>query len=309
MFVKVLLLLFFVNSTAFGQTFITVDKDTYELVEDINFSLYNNKRVVYNGATRADEATTIKPDIIYDSIVFSRVDYETLSLMKAQIDSIIFLSKKTIYLDEIVIGDKKDKEIILGETNRFIKRRSRPLSKDLDYGLVLLNGSPEKLKLNKLMFYIDKVKLKTAYRAYFMEVSEVLHGEGHQHAEPGDVIYETDILYLNPKDKGKVEISLPDDLFLPAAKKMFVWIELIDYYNESGVVAEAKPDERTKLKFQLSKQLNYYSRLYDVHANMLSEFIININTWLNYDYVNTFFATPHKSSLVAPAIVLYAQKP
>lgn len=258
--VKVLLLFFFVNSTALGQTFITVDNDTYEVIDGINFSLYNNKRVVFNGVTRDDKATTIKPDILYDSIVFSRVDYEKFSLKRNQLDSVVFLSKKTIHLDEVVVGDKKDREIILGETNRFIKRHSRPFSKHLDYGLVLFNGSLEKLKLNKVEFYVDKVKLKTAYRINFMEVIEIWDGEGHQHAEPGAVIYETDTLYLEPKNKGKIEISLPEDLYLPYANKMFVWIELIDYYNENGVVAEAKPDERTKLKFQLSKQLNYYSR-------------------------------------------------
>jgi hypothetical protein len=298
-----------VSNTVFSQTFITVDQDTYELIEDVSYSLYNNKQIVYNGTMSSERATTLSNNIQFDSIVLSKVDYDALGFTKSRIDSVIFLSKKTFYLDEIVIGGKNDKEFILGETNRFIKKSSRPLLKSLDYGLVFLNGSAQQIRLNKLVFYVDKVKLRTAYRVNFMEVTEVVEGDGHQIAEPGELIYTTDTLFLKPKDKGRIEVALPELFYLPATKKMFVWIELLEYYSDTNIVLNTpEVQQRTKLKFQLSKQSNYYARLMDINRKDLTGFLININKWLGYDYVNTFFIPPHKSFLVAPAIILYGQK-
>ena len=307
LFVNSLLLAIFICNNVASQTFVTVDKDTYEFVEDVNYSLYNSKQLVYKGVTPSDKATTIKPDILYDSIVFSRVDYKTLGLLRTQFDSLIFLSKKTFYLDEVVIGSKMGGDIILGETNRFIKRRSRPFLKELGYGVVLTNSLLYNLKLDKAVFYVDKVKLRTAYRINFMQFKEVSDGEGHQHIEPGRLIYRTDILYLNPKDKGKVEVSLGGNIQLIQEEGVFVWIELIDYYNEDGVVTDVKEDEWTRLKFQMSKQLDYYSHTVDLYSNKSSTFMVNTNLWLKHDYLRAFFKTPHKSMLITPAIVLYAK--
>ena len=301
-------LLWLVSNLSFGQVFVPVDADTFEIVEDVNYALYNNKQVVYKGITVPDKLTVIKEDVAFDSISLSRIDYQTLGLVKSRIDSMVLLSKKIIYLDEVVIGAKDEKEIIIGETNRFIKRHARTLSKDLDYGLVFSNGSPQKLKLNKVAFYVNKVKLKTAYRINFCEVSEIPINEGHQRMEPGEVIYATDTLYLNPKDKNKVEVVLPAEFYLAATKKMFVWIQLLGYYDAAGKEIVPEADKLTRLKFQVSDKTNYYSRMYDSTLKQPTLDIINRNLMLNYDFATLFFTTPHKSELVAPAIVLYAHK-
>jgi len=245
---------------------------------------------------------------MFDSIAFSRVDYESKGFLRKHWDSVVFMSKKTIYLDEVVIGGKKDKEITLGETNRFVKRRSRPFPKELIYGSLFLNGSPQKLQLDKMAIYVDKVMFKTAYRINFTEVNETIGDEAHVFAAPGEVLYATDTLYLNPKDKGRVEVILPDGFYLPSTKKMFVWVQLLDYYDDSGVVVVPEDDKYTKLKFQLSEKANFYSKTSDYHTKELSKELINMNKWLNYDHAVLFFDTPHKSDLVAPAIVIYAHK-
>ncbi|MFP9115308.1 hypothetical protein ACLI1A_15330 [Flavobacterium sp. RHBU_3] len=312
--VVISLFLFLVNVPAFSQMFVTVDKDTYELVEDVNYALYNNKKEVYKGVTLSDKPTTIKPDVVFDSIAFSRVDYETLGKAKKDIDSITFLTKKTFYLDELVIGSEDKKEILLGESNRFVKRRSAAISKELIQGLVFLNGTSQNYVLDKLAFYVEKVKVRTAYKVNFIQVDEVVENEAFYRVEPGEVIYATDTLYLNPKDKNKIEVTLPIDFNLPATKKMFVWIQLIGYYDENGNEVTPEKDEMTRLKFQMSNQTNYYAKMSDGGKKKvngehpLTDFFININRMYNYDYAHLFFTTPHKSFLVAPAIVLYAHK-
>jgi len=208
----------------------------------------------------------------------------------------------------VVIGSNKKNEVTLGENNRFVKRMSRALCKDLDYGLIILNGSPQKLQLDKIAFYIDKVKLKTAYRINFSEVNEIYVNEAYRLAEPGELLYTTDTLYLNPKDKNRMEVMLPPDCYLPSARKMFVWIQLLGYYDATGKEVIPETDQQTKLKFQMSEKTNYYSRRFDRNTQKTTREIFNINQTISYDLAKMYFITPHKSDLVAPAILLYAHK-
>jgi hypothetical protein len=303
----ILFLLFLISGAALGQAFVPVDNDTFEIVENVDYALYKQKKLVFHGISRPDTLTFVDEKMVFDSIAFSRVDYESKGFLRKQWDSVVF-SKKTIYLDEVVIGGKEEKEIILGETNRFVKRRSRPFNKELIYGSVFLNGSPQKLQLGKMAIYVDKVKFKTAYRINFTEVNETISDESHVFAAPGEVLYATDTLYLNPKDKGRVAVELPHDFYLPATKKMFVWVQLLDYYGESGAVVTPEEDKLTKLKFQLSEKANFYCKMQDLHTKEISKELININKWVTYDYAVLFFTTPHRSDLVAPAIVFYAHR-
>jgi type II secretory pathway component PulC len=132
---KNFIFLFYFNFT-FAQVFITIDKDTNEFIEDTNYSLFNEGNVVYKATTIPNALTQIDPAIVFDSIVLSKADYETLGLLRKNVDSVVYLTKKVIHLDEVVINSSKDKEIMLGETNRFVKRRARPLLPELDFGTV-----------------------------------------------------------------------------------------------------------------------------------------------------------------------------
>lgn len=307
---NIFLKLFFIlliSDNVFSQGFITVDKDTNEFIENVNFFLYKDGKPVSNGITMSKAITTIRQDIPFDSISFTRIDYETIGFPKRNLDSIVFLSKRIVYLDEVVLEAKKD-EILLGESNRFIKRSSRTLSENLDYGLIIYNGSSQNMQLRKIAFYVERVNLKTAYKINFSEVSEIPVSESLQVAEPGDLIYSTDTLYLNPKDKERIEVLLPDDFHLPATKKMFAWIQLLGYYDAEGGKVLADSDKQTRLKFQISNKTNYYSRMFTQETQKMSPDLINLNLMFNYDYAFRFFTTPPKGAIVAPAIVLYAQK-
>ncbi|MFY7731615.1 MAG: hypothetical protein ACOVRN_18995 [Flavobacterium sp.] len=312
-FVAALLL---VSTVVFAHCFIAVDKDTYELVDNVNYTLFSNKKPVYNAVTLPDKLNTIHKDIVFDSIALSRVDYETFGAARKNMDSVFYLTKKIFYLDEVVIGSDNKKQIVLGETNRFIKRRSSAISDELIYGLMFRNGTPQDYVLDKFAFYVEKVKVKTAYKVNFISVDEDVRQENFHLLNPGKVIYATDTLYLNPKDKNKIELALPKDFYLPSTKKMFVWVQLLGYYDEKGSsIVPEKYDDLTKIKFQLSDKTDYYSRMSDGGRTLpdgshpLTDFIVNMNVMLNHDYLAQFFITPPKSALVAPDMVLYAHKP
>lgn len=300
---------------ASAQVFVTVDKDTYEFIEDVNYMLYKDRKIVYSGVTLPDKPTAILAGVAFDSIALSRVDYETVGVAKQYMDSVFYLTKKIFYLDEVVIGSDNKKQIVLGETNRFIKRRSSAIADELIYGLMFRNGTPQDYVLDKFAFYVEKVKVKTAYKVNFISVDEDVRQENFHLLNPGEVIYATDTLYLNPKDKNKIEVTLPKDFYLASTKKMFVWVQLLGYYDENGKAFTPEPDKRTKIKFQLSDKTDYYSRMSDGGRILLdgshpvTDFIVNMNVMLNHEYITRFFKAPPKSALVAPAMVLYAHKP
>src|SRR5690554_779247 len=299
-----------ISKLSYSQEFITIDNDIYELVENVNYNLYKGDSLVYSNVTLSDKPTKISNDIEYDSISFSRVDYETLGLPKKKIEKIVLLTKKTFTIDEIVINSnaKKD-EIILGEKNRFIRRVNRPFDEkdDVTYGIVFRNELKEKMLIDKVAFYVNKVKYKTAYKIAFYEVKETELG-ANLFIEIGEKVTFTDTLYLYPKQKNRMEVPLDTDVFISPDKPLFVSFQVIGYYDENNNVVSPEIDNKTRLKTQLSDKFDYYSKQSESHTGELSEGIININRWLHNDYYYTFFTKPHKSDLVAPAVLLYLKE-
>src|SRR5690554_734559 len=297
-----------ISKLSYSQEFITIDNDIYELVENVNYNLYKGDSLVYSNVTLSDKPTKISDDIDYDSITFSRIDYETLGLPKKKIEKIILLTKKTFTLDEVVIESKNNKDIILGEKNRFI-RRSVPFNTDdlIVYGIIFRNELKEKMLIDKVAFYVNKVKYKTAYKIVFYEVQETELGP-NLFAEIREIVASTDTLYLYPKQKNRIEVLLDTDVFLSPDKPLFVSFQLIDYYDKDDNLITLELSQMTKMKFQISDKFDYYSRTSDFHTGELSENIININRWLHHDYFYTFFKKPHKSSLVAPAVLLHLRE-
>ena len=305
--IKILLFLLYFN-LSFGQAFITIDNDTQEFIENVNYSLFFNKKNIYKGFTKNKEITKINSDIEYDSISFSKIDYHTIGLNKKNIDSIIYLSKKTIYLDEVVVSTKRENLIILGETNRFVKNQSRPFLKELNYGIIFKNEFTEKYLIDKIVFYTDKIFYKTAYKINFYEVTQTLPIRGNQSIEIGDLVFSTDILLINKNSISKNEILVESELFLEPSDNLLVTIELLDYYDESNNVISPSNEQSTKLKFQFSNKENYYSKTMNYFTNEMSDKLLNINLLINHDFNNQYLKKPHKSNIVTPSIMLYAKK-
>ncbi|AWA31166.1 hypothetical protein HYN48_14280 [Flavobacterium magnum] len=288
----------------FCQAFIPVDADTNEFIEDVDFSLFKKGVTMYSGITSANGVTEINTGIDFDSISFTRVDYNTLGISRQHLDSVVFLSKKTIYLDEVVVSYKKDKQLVLGESNRFIKKQSRTMAKDLLYGMVLNNDFDKKLSVEKIIFYVEEVKLKTAYKLNFYYIEESIPNRGTQIANIGEKMFSTDVLYLMPNQKGKIEIDTRSyGLEFPKGS-LFLSCQLIDYYDQDMKIIAPSIDQQTRLKFQISYKTNFYSRGINYISKELTPELLNINFMINYDFANQFYKKPPKSIRATPAIIL-----
>jgi hypothetical protein len=303
-----LIISFFYLNICSGQSFFTIDIDTNEFIENVNYSLFLKKKKVFNSITENKKITTINNEIEFDSISFSRIDYNTLGFPKTSIDSIISLKKKTIYLDEVVVGSKKDDYLLIGETNRFIKKQSRAFNEELIFGIVHKNDNKKEIELKKIAFFTEKIHYKTAYKINLFEVNETLPKNGNQYAEIGNLIYSTDTLYLDKTNKGKKEVAIDSELIMKPNSSIFISIELLYYLDEDKTISIQTQEKRTKLKFQLSNETNYYSKTIDFYTKITSDKLLNINLMINFDFANQLFLKPHKSILVTPAIILYAKE-
>ncbi|MEE1898927.1 hypothetical protein V1389_11305 [Flavobacterium rakeshii] len=293
-------------SPVFSQSFITVDEDTYEFIADVNYSTFKNNKLVSKGVTVINELNTIKTD--FDSISFSRLDYETAGFKKKELDSLVFLKKSTIYLDEIVISNTKNDLTVIGEQNRFVKHQANSLSKELLYGLVFRNKWDTDITVTKADIFVNKVKHKTAYTIKFYTFQESFIMNGNQDIKNPEPVFTTDTLFLDPRTKGKVTIDIPQGFVLEAGENILVSVELVDYYDDEGNIINPEFKDLTKLKFQLSDRADYFAKLMNQNTHELTPNLRNINLIINYDFAHHFFKKPHKSSIVAPAILLYIVK-
>lgn len=300
------LLLTALISPVFSQSFITVDEDTYEFIADVNYSVFKNNKLVSKGVTVINELNTIKTD--FDSISFSRLDYETTGFKKKELDSLVFLKKSTIYLDEIVISNTKNDLTVIGEQNRFVKHQANSLSKELLYGLVFRNKWDTDITVTKADIFVDKVKHKTAYTIKFYTFQESFIMNGNQDIKNPEPVFTTDTIFLDPRTKGKVTIDIPQGFVLEAGENILVSVELVDYYDEEDNIINPEFKDLTKLKFQLSNRADYFAKLMNQNTHELTPNLRNINLMINYDFAHHFFKKPHKSSIVAPAILLYIVK-
>jgi hypothetical protein len=301
----IIICFFFINIT-YSQEFIVLDSETLDLIEDVTYKLYNNNKIVYTDFCSIDSKTILPKDIKFDTIEFSKLGFEKIIISIDKISTIILLKEKIELLNEVVVTNIKN-EIILGEKNKFVKRNSRNLSKKFLYGSVFENKANTDLEINKIEFFVEKIKYKTAYRIEIYEFVEPPIKIGFQEAKLGNLITSTDTLYLLPNQKNEIEYIFNEEIILKK-QPIFVSIELICHLDENDKIFEPNIKEVSKIKFCLSNNSNYFAKLTDANTSILSENMININAWLNNDYFNTFFSKPHKSSIVTPAILLYTRK-
>lgn len=295
---------FFINS-AFCQEFVVIDNETLDFIEDVRYELFYNKKMVYADYCNNKNKTILPKNIVFDTIVLNKVSFEKKTISKENISNIILLKEKIEILNEIVVTNKKN-EIILGEKNRFVKRRSNGLSKDNLYGLAFENKTNKDLEINKIGFFVEKIKYKTAYRIEIFELEEPPIKIGIQEAKLGNLITSTDTLYLLPNQKNEIEYNFDKEIILKK-QPIFVFVELICHLDENDKSFEPNIKEISKIKFCLSNNSNYFAKLIDANTSILTENMININAWLTNDYFNTFYSKPHKSSIVTPAILLYTR--
>jgi hypothetical protein len=305
---KYLLLFFTYVTFAQSQKFIPLDEDTLEFIGEVNYTLYSNKKPILSSLTSRDSITHLQKDVVFDSISFIKLNYNETGFKKENLTEVVLLNKTVYALDEVIIPNSKTKEIVIGEESRFAKRRSGIISSNPDYGLLFHKNDLIDMSIKKMIFFIEKVKYKTAYKIKFFSAHETGNFMTTQYLELNELLFESKVLTLEQGTKNKVEVNLEDYEINIVNKDVFVYLELQSYYDENNNAIQPQLKDKTRLKFQLSKLVNFYSKTYDLNTKKLNDSIININAKINRDFALLFFKKPHKSELVAPAIILYATK-
>lgn len=302
------LLLFFTFSTfAQSNKFIILDNETLEFVSEVNYTLYLNKKTIFSNTTSKDSITRFPKDIVFDSISFKKLNFKDIGFKNVNLPEVVLISKVAFELEEVIISNKKVKEIVIGEESRFIKK-SRSLSNAIDYGLLLRKYDLNNKLIKTLDFFVEKVKYKTTYKIKFYSVHEIGNPLTFQTLQLNELFFESPILNLEVGAINKVEIELEDYNIDTKNKDVFICIELQAYYDENNNIIQLQIYDKTKLKFQLSNLTNYYSKTVDLNTKRQSDYMINVNSMINRDFALQFFKKPHKSQLVTPAIILNAVK-
>ncbi|WP_445720395.1 hypothetical protein [Flavobacterium sp.] len=301
---KYLLILFSIFSYTQNQKFIPVDEETLEFIGEVKYTLHLNKKPIFTSLTSKDTITKLPNNVVFDSISFSKFNYKQTGLKKENLNEVVLLDKTVYELDEVVVVGSEQKEISIGEKARFVKRSSRMLMDSIDYGLLFHEFELKNKQIKKLLFFIEKVKYKTTYKIMFFSAQEIGNPLTYKTLQIKDTIFESPILTLEKGAKNEVIVDLQDYNIDMTNKNIFVCIQLENYYDENNNIIKPEAVNKTKLKFQLSKKLNYYEKMAYYYTNELTKELININQMINYDFANKLFVKPHRSILVAPAILL-----
>jgi len=302
-----IVILFCNSNTIKAQEFITLDNETLDFVDDVIFRIYSKNEIIHIENCVNNGKTKLPDNIEFDSIVFNQINYKELSIRKENFTEIVLLQEKKETLREIILTYTKDNYIVLGEKNKFIKRRSNGFSNNTSYGLVFENKTDSDLEIAKIEFFVEKTKYKTAYKINIYEYKDSIINIGHQFAELGNLISATDTLYLQPNQKNSIVHKFEKKIILKK-EPIFISIELISHYDENGLILTPDNNEKSRLKFCISNRSNYFAKTANYYTKILSEKMINVNAMINYDFKYAFFKEPHKSSLVSPAILLYTKK-
>jgi hypothetical protein len=273
---KHLLLLLSIFTYAQNQKFIPVDEETLEFIDQVKYTLHLNKKPIFTGFTSKDTITKLPSNVIFDSISFSKFNYKQTGLKKENLNEVVLLDKIVYELDEVVVMGSEQKEISIGEKARFIKRSSHSFSDNVDFGLLFREDEVKNMLINKLIFFVEKVKYKTTYKVKLYSAQERGNKLTHQTLQLDEIIFESPILTLEAGTKNKVEIDLEKYSIDIMNKDFFVCLILQDYYDDNNNIMQPLIKEKTKLKFQLSKKLNYYSKMSDTYTNELTKELINM---------------------------------
>lgn len=305
---KYLLLIFTSITLAQTQKFVPIDEETLEFIDQVNYTLFTNKKPIFSNLTSKDSITRLPKDVVFDSISFTKLNYKPTGFNKENLTEVLYLKKTSYELDEVIISNSKSKETIIGEKSRFIKRHASILTINPDYGLLLRENDLKNMAIKRMNFFVEKVKYKTTYKIKFYNAHETGNIITRQYLELDDLLFESPVLILESGTKNKVEVNLEDYDININNKDVFLCLELQEYYDENNNIIQPKINEKTRLKFQLSNLTNYYAKGTDYYTKEKYDYMININAMVNQDFAFMFFKKPHKSALVSPAIILYAIK-
>jgi hypothetical protein len=218
--------LFFYTTILLSQNIYVQDFESKEPVSFANIKYIKNNNIV--DATYCDEKgyINLNNNNPFEKIEISCVGYETITIYDFPKEKIVFLTKKKIILDEVIISKKSINFSDLGYTKNK-KKITLSASKGFQLCEFIENPNKEEKLIQSFLFKVKRKKnYKTAIRVHFYK-------KAINKVEPGEEILTEDIIhFIDGKTKEMVEINvLKYRLELPI-EGAFVGIEWLGNFNE-----------------------------------------------------------------------------
>jgi hypothetical protein len=238
------------------------------------------------------------------TLLLSAVTYSQDNLVAAD-DNVKNENMLSYQLNEVLVPDTK--EILLGELDAKSKKGMN-IAKGSKHAYYFENtvGS-EGIFLKSMLFKVQKVKYRTEVRIYlykkhdYMQDIYVASGTiSYPSFIPGDKIETKEIVvYLEPGQKGVIEVDLSKYDIAMSAEGLFVSLEGVGYSDAEGnEMTGLKPNEMTWIDFHPTTGDNYCGLAMTQGSE--KTFWINNNKWTKTDFKYAFKKEPSKKILTAP---------
>lgn len=252
-------------------------------------------------------------NLLLASMVLSGTVAYSQAGLPAQSDN--YGSKEIAYtLNDVVVSNSI---IMLGDADAKSKK-GRTINGDGRTAYYF--GNPEKqegLYLNSVLFKVQKVKYKTEARIRLYGKREYVQDAYHPKTGvknsynsfiPGEQVTTDEIVvFLEPGQKGVIEIDVSQyDITMPA-EGLFVSLEGVGYYDANGKsLHQLDSKDMTWIEFHPAVDDNFCEWTHPRGSD--SKFWMNVNKWLRNDYEFAFETDVPKKVLKVPNFGLKVER-
>ncbi len=232
------LYLFLLTSSLFSQNYfkgIICDIKTKQPIPYCNIYIQGKTGSISNENGKClleINSATEKDSITISNILYYKKHIPVVNLSKQRENDTIFLTPKTYELDEVIVTNKKCKEVELGVKKIRLGGRDarqvcvRPMRGYVEKVAVFIENKFSKLKkvkLKSVRFNItDNSKTGFLFKVHIYDINNK--------SFPGKELLLDNVIRKFPMTKGWVEIDLSTYGIVMPPKGLFVAIEFLDYY-------------------------------------------------------------------------------
>lgn len=263
-----------------------LDKDTNEKIPYATLIFYQNNKVVSGLYSDENGFFDFDQNLIFNKLNISCIGYNTITIDNLN-SNFIYMSKKTVELEEVVITN--DKKIKLGFIEAEKTNDKVGVSIGLEIAEFIKNDLNYPAKINSILFKVKKVKTKVSYRVHLYLPSK----NGFYPTD--DLITENIIQTIEPNAKGLIEINLAMLGITLPKEGVFVGIEGLSGNNLDKTFGGNKSN---LLQFEVTKS---DEQIYFEKNTLKGVGWVNFNKWLPDDYFKTFNKEYDKNKLFVPS--------
>jgi hypothetical protein len=230
---------FFIISFATAQNIYVKDSISNEPIAYANINYCLDDNIIGGDYTDAEGFLVIRNEK-YNLLRVSCIGYENKNIKKELLSNTIYLDKKSIILNEVVVTNKNKLETI-GQINEK-SIIDIGFGKSLEVVSFIENVKNQDKTIYSLIIKINKTKKRTGIRLHFYK-------KNSQKFEPSEEIStNNDIEFIEKNMKGEIEILVKEHIVIPK-DGLFVGVEILGVLNEK---IEFEDDINSNLRFHFN---------------------------------------------------------